>query len=148
MNPRIDTEDLIDAAGVAGLLGLAKRSSVSLYQKRYPHMPRPLVDLGAGRSRLWSRRAIESWMATVDRRTPQEIVKPELEALTLIGGRYAQGIFRSIYATARQHGLGRGRRERELPPTRCSAYESALAEATKIDPGFRVDMPVGWLDEK
>jgi glutathione-regulated potassium-efflux system ancillary protein KefG len=148
MNPRVDTEDLIDAAGVAQLLGLAKRTSVSVYQKRYPDMPRPLVDLGAGRSRLWSRRAIESWMATVDRRTPQEIVKPELKALTLIGDRYAQGIFRSMYASARQHGLGRGKRERELLPTRRFAYESALAEAVRIDPRFRVDMPVGWLDEE
>jgi glutathione-regulated potassium-efflux system ancillary protein KefG len=148
MNPRVDTEDLIDAAGVAQLLGLAKRTSVSVYQKRYPDMPRPLLDLGAGRSRLWSQRAIQSWMATVDRRTPQEIVKPELEILTLIGDRYAQGIFRSRYASARQHGLGRGKREREVPPTRRFAYESALAEAVRIDPRFRVDMPVGWLDEE
>jgi predicted DNA-binding transcriptional regulator AlpA len=58
----VDTEDLIDAAGVAQLLGLARRTSVSVYQQRYPDMPRPIVDLGAGRSRLWSRRAILSWL--------------------------------------------------------------------------------------
>jgi glutathione-regulated potassium-efflux system ancillary protein KefG len=146
MNPRVDTEDLIDAASVAQLLGLAKRTSVSVYQQRYPDMPRPIVDLGAGRSRLWSRRAVEVWMATVDRRAPQEIVKPELEAMTLIGERYAQGIFRSMYATARQHGLGRGKQRRELP-TRRAAYEAALAEALKIDPDFRVTLPPEWLDQ-
>ena len=117
----VDTEDLIDAAGVAQLLGLARRTSVSVYQQRYPDMPRPIVDLGAGRSRLWSRRAILSWLATADRRKPQDIVKPELKALTLIGERYARGIFRSMYSTARQHGLGRGKQRRELPPTRRAA---------------------------
>jgi hypothetical protein len=86
-------------------------------------------------------------MATVDRRKPQEIMKQELSTLILIGDRYARGVFRSIYAMRRQHGLGRGKHERELPPTRRSAYEAALAEAVKIDPGFRVDMPRGWLDE-
>lgn len=64
MAPDISTEDLIDAQGIADLLGLAHRNTVSVYQKRYPAMPRPVVDLGQGRPRLWSRRAVEAWAAT------------------------------------------------------------------------------------
>lgn len=61
MAPRVDTEDLIDARGVADLLGLAHRNTVSVYQRRYPSMPRPVVDLGAGRTKLWLRTEIEAW---------------------------------------------------------------------------------------
>jgi glutathione-regulated potassium-efflux system ancillary protein KefG len=57
----IDTDDVIDAQGVAELLGLAQRNTVSLYQRRYPDMPRPVIDLGQGRCKLWSRRDIEEW---------------------------------------------------------------------------------------
>ena len=46
--PRIDLEDLVDAHGVAEILGLSHRNTVSQYQKRYPDMPRPIVDLGGG----------------------------------------------------------------------------------------------------
>ena len=58
MTPRIRTEDLIDAQSVADLLGLSHRSTVSSYQKRCPEMPRPVVDLGRGRPRLWLRTEI------------------------------------------------------------------------------------------
>lgn len=61
MAPRVNTEDLIDAQGVADLLGLAQRTSVSVYQARYPDMPRPVVDLGPGRPRLWLRNEIQRW---------------------------------------------------------------------------------------
>ncbi len=61
MNPRIDTEDLIDAHGVAEILGLTHRNTVSQYLERYPEMPRPVVDLGRGRPRLWLRSEIEGW---------------------------------------------------------------------------------------
>jgi glutathione-regulated potassium-efflux system ancillary protein KefG len=57
----IDPDDLIDAVTVAELLGLASRSSVSVYQKRYQDMPRPIIDLGQGRSRLWSRKEVLAW---------------------------------------------------------------------------------------
>src|SRR5437773_8889796 len=43
MTPMVRTEDLIDAQGVADLLGLAQRNTVSAYQHRYPDMPRPVV---------------------------------------------------------------------------------------------------------
>lgn len=59
--PRVNTEDLIDAQGVADLLGLAQRTSISVYQRRYPDMPRPVVDLGPGRPRLWLRNEIQRW---------------------------------------------------------------------------------------
>lgn len=57
----IDTDDLVDAHGVAEILGLAQRNTVSQYQRRYPDMPRPVVDLGSGRPRLWSRTAVSEW---------------------------------------------------------------------------------------
>ena len=64
MTPGVDTGDLIDASGVAELLGLAQRNTVSLYQRRYPDMPRPVVDLGRGRCKLWLRSDIEKWVLT------------------------------------------------------------------------------------
>ncbi len=61
MARQVDPDDLIDAVIVAELLGLANRSSVSVYQKRYLDMPRPIVNLGQGRSKLWSRKAVLGW---------------------------------------------------------------------------------------
>jgi hypothetical protein len=65
VSPKVDTEDLIDARAVADLLGLSHRNSVSLYQRRYNNMPRPVVDLGDGRVKLWLRPEIEHWAAEV-----------------------------------------------------------------------------------
>ena len=61
MPPNVDIEDLIDANEIAKLLDLAQRNTVSLYQKRYPDMPRPVIDLGPGRPRLWLRSELEEW---------------------------------------------------------------------------------------
>jgi predicted DNA-binding transcriptional regulator AlpA len=61
MSPKVDTEDLIDAHEVARILGLSHFQSVSTYQRRYEDMPRPVVDLGAGRPRLWIRSEIKIW---------------------------------------------------------------------------------------
>lgn len=58
---KVETEDLIDAHGVAELLGLAHANSVSTYQRRYSEMPRPVVDLGRGRCKMWLQTEIESW---------------------------------------------------------------------------------------
>lgn len=63
MARKVDPDDLIDAQGVADILKLSHRNSVSLYQRRYPGMPRPVVDLGAGRVKLWLRPEIERWAA-------------------------------------------------------------------------------------
>jgi len=59
----VDTEDLIDAQGVADVLDLSHRNTVSQYQRRYADMPRPVVDLGEGRVKLWLRPQIERWAA-------------------------------------------------------------------------------------
>jgi predicted DNA-binding transcriptional regulator AlpA len=61
MMPTVDTADLIDARGVAELLGLSHPNSVSTYQHRYPDMPRPVIDLGAGRCKLWLAAEIDDW---------------------------------------------------------------------------------------
>jgi glutathione-regulated potassium-efflux system ancillary protein KefG len=58
----VRTEDLLDAHALAGLLGLAHANSVHTYQRRYPDMPRPVLDLGRGRPRLWLRPQMESWV--------------------------------------------------------------------------------------
>jgi predicted DNA-binding transcriptional regulator AlpA len=63
MTPRVATEDLLDAQGVADVLGLSHRNTVSQYQRRYGDMPRPILDLGDGRVKLWLRPEIECWAA-------------------------------------------------------------------------------------
>ena len=61
MAPLIDPADLIDAHGVADLLGLSQRSSVATYRKRYPDFPAPVVDMGSGRCLLWLRSEVKAW---------------------------------------------------------------------------------------
>lgn len=65
----VNTEDLADSQELARIMGLSHANSVSLYQRRYPDMPRPVVDLGRGRSRLWLRPAIQEWLETRARRS-------------------------------------------------------------------------------
>jgi glutathione-regulated potassium-efflux system ancillary protein KefG len=61
--PTVDTADLLDARAVAEVLGLSHPNSVSTYQHRYPEMPRPVVDLGEGRCKLWLGSQIREWQA-------------------------------------------------------------------------------------
>lgn len=61
VGPQINSEDLIDSQIVAEILGLSHRNSVTTYLRRYPDMPRPVVELGEGRVRLWLRPDIERW---------------------------------------------------------------------------------------
>jgi len=63
MSPRVTTEDLLDAQGVADVLGLSHRNTVFQYQRKYENMPRPVIDLGEGRVKLWLRPQIERWAA-------------------------------------------------------------------------------------
>ena len=63
MSPKVNSEDLIDSQVVADILGLAHRNSVTTYMHRYDDMPRPVVELGTGRVRLWLRPEIEAWAA-------------------------------------------------------------------------------------
>lgn len=68
--PLVRTEDLIDAHGVADLLNLTHANSVSTYQRRYPDMPRPVVDLGRGRCKMWLRSEILEWAKRTGRKVP------------------------------------------------------------------------------
>jgi glutathione-regulated potassium-efflux system ancillary protein KefG len=59
--PLVDTSDLVDAHGVAELLDLSHPNSVSTYQKRYADMPRPVIDFGGGRCKMWLKSEIKEW---------------------------------------------------------------------------------------
>jgi len=61
VSPAVNTEDLVDAQGVAEVLGLSHRNTVFQYQRKYTDMPRPVIDLGDGRVKLWLRPQIERW---------------------------------------------------------------------------------------
>jgi hypothetical protein len=63
VTPKVDTEDLLDTQGVADILGLAHRNTVTQYQRRYSDMPKPVFDLGPSRVKLWLRPEIERWAA-------------------------------------------------------------------------------------
>jgi hypothetical protein len=60
----VKTEELADAHDLASLLHLSHPNSVSTYQRRYEDMPRPILDLGRGRPKLWLRPEIVSWAQT------------------------------------------------------------------------------------
>jgi predicted DNA-binding transcriptional regulator AlpA len=68
MGRLVDIDDLVDAHDVAALLGLAQVTSVHLYQRRYPAMPRPVLDRGGRRARLWLRSEIVAWQEDRSRR--------------------------------------------------------------------------------
>jgi predicted DNA-binding transcriptional regulator AlpA len=68
MCPMVNTEDLCDAGEVADLLGLSHSNSVFGYLRRYPDLPRPVINLGRGRIALWLRPEIEAWRADHPRR--------------------------------------------------------------------------------
>lgn len=59
----VDIDDLLDAHSVADALGLSHPNTVSVYQHRYEDMPRPVIDLGRGRVKLWLRPEVEEWSA-------------------------------------------------------------------------------------
>ena len=63
MSTKVETADLLDAQGVADILGLSHRNTVFQYQRKYEDMPRPAIDLGEGRVKLWLRPQIEQWAA-------------------------------------------------------------------------------------
>ena len=57
----VDTDDLLDAADVAAVLGLARPSSVSTYRLRYDDFPLPVIEKASKKCVLWLRADIESW---------------------------------------------------------------------------------------
>ena len=54
------------------LLGLRHPNSVSTYQRRYPDMPKPVLDLGPGRPKLWLRPHVER----MGRDATKEVTQP------------------------------------------------------------------------
>ena len=54
-------EQLIDAAEVAKILNLSDPRSVSVYQERYLDMPRPIVDRGKNKVKLWFKPEMVEW---------------------------------------------------------------------------------------
>jgi len=57
----VDVDDLLDAHGVAALLGLSHPNAVSTYRRRYHDFPDPVIDFGSGRCLLWHRDDVEGW---------------------------------------------------------------------------------------
>lgn len=80
MSRRFQADDLIDARTVADLLGVSRRNTVSSYQRRYPDMPRPVIDLGPGRPRLWARSDMAEWVKT-RRKTGARRADPVLDEI-------------------------------------------------------------------
>jgi len=68
MGPKVDIDDLVSAADVAVLLGLAHHNSVTTYLRRYPDFPRPMVERSGGRIRLWDKRDVIAWRDQRSRR--------------------------------------------------------------------------------
>lgn len=64
MSPMVNTNDLIDAREVAELLQLSHPNATSTYLHRYPDMPKPIIDRGPNRARLWLRQDMEAWART------------------------------------------------------------------------------------
>ena len=67
MSRKIDPDDLIDVGEVQAILSLAQPNAVSLYQRRYTEMPRPIVVRSNGKTRLWLRKEIVAWAKATGR---------------------------------------------------------------------------------
>lgn len=61
MGRTVDVDDLVSAAEVAEILGLAQHNSVTTYLHRYDDFPRPAIEKSGGRIRLWLRQEILEW---------------------------------------------------------------------------------------
>ena len=62
MSRYIDPDDLIDSSDMADLLGLSSARAVYVYQTRYKEMPKPIVDRGRNRARLWLKPEVLQWL--------------------------------------------------------------------------------------
>jgi glutathione-regulated potassium-efflux system ancillary protein KefG len=63
---KVDIDELVDARGVAEILGLSHPNTVSVYQHRHADMPGPALDLGERRVKLWLRSEIAAWVAKLE----------------------------------------------------------------------------------
>ena len=61
----MDVDDLVDQREVAVLIGLTNDRGVSVYRRRYPDFPAPVID--RGHCVLWEREAIEEWARATGR---------------------------------------------------------------------------------
>lgn len=60
MSPmQVDPAELLDAAEVAAVIGLDNPRGVSVYRRRYPDFPKPVI--AKGRCVLWRRSDVEGW---------------------------------------------------------------------------------------
>jgi predicted DNA-binding transcriptional regulator AlpA len=55
----VDPVELLDAAEVAAAIGLDNPRGVSVYRRRYPDFPEPVI--AKGRCVLWRRPDVEAW---------------------------------------------------------------------------------------
>lgn len=62
---KVDIEDLLNAAEVAQVLGLAHREAISTYRRRYANFPEPAVKKGT--CVLWLRSDVERWAKVTGR---------------------------------------------------------------------------------
>jgi len=59
MGEKVDTENLIDAAGIAARLRLAQPQTVHLWRRRYENFPEPVAELT--RVLVWDWSEVEAW---------------------------------------------------------------------------------------
>ena len=61
MGRKVDLDDLIDVGGVAELLGLAHKNSVTTYMRRYDDFPEPAIEFADGKCRAWVLEDVRDW---------------------------------------------------------------------------------------
>lgn len=61
MGRMVDLDDLLEAADVAAVLGLARATAVATYRGRYDDFPAPVWRSRGGRCQLWLRSDVEAW---------------------------------------------------------------------------------------
>lgn len=59
---KVDTNNLIDTAEVAPLIGITNPNGVSVYRRRHHDFPAPVIE--KGRCVLWLRSEVEAWART------------------------------------------------------------------------------------
>jgi len=65
---KVEPSQLINAAEVASVLGLAHREAIATYRRRYPDFPQPVISKGT--CVMWYQPDIEAW-AVATGRTPK-----------------------------------------------------------------------------
>ena len=59
----MDLDDILDAADVAPIIGVADARSVSTYRRRFDDFPHPVLRSHGGRCQFWLRQEVEAWQA-------------------------------------------------------------------------------------